>query len=170
MFCSSYDVTSSKFACGFFRLAILKFKLLTCNYNLRLGTIFDIDFRIERGRWGWPNLPGVAEQCRGWLGQLIILVNRIHLPLNVTLEIKDNFWRTPKYHHLEDRWYGEWPPTRGLAILQFLCSCSSSLTGTTNDLRSIFQRFSRWRPVRNNLINNEPVTCELRGKLKFISR
>ena len=47
-----YDVISSKFACGFFRLAILKFKLLTCNYNLRLGTIFDIDFRIERGRWG----------------------------------------------------------------------------------------------------------------------
>ena len=26
-----YDVISSKFACGFFRLAILKFKLLTCN-------------------------------------------------------------------------------------------------------------------------------------------
>ena len=46
-----YDVISSKFECGFL-LAILKFKLLTCNYNLRLGTIFDIDFRIERGRWG----------------------------------------------------------------------------------------------------------------------
>ena len=24
--------------------------------------------------------------------------------------------------------------------------------------------------LRNNLINKEPVTCELRGKLKFISR
>ena len=81
-----YDVTSSKFACGFFRRAILKFKLLTCNYNPRLGTIFDIDIRIERGRWGWPNLPGVAEQCRGWLGQFIILVNRIHLPAIIILD------------------------------------------------------------------------------------
>ena len=47
-----YDVTSSKFACGFFRRAILKFKLLTCNYNPRLGTIFDIDFSHRTGALG----------------------------------------------------------------------------------------------------------------------
>ena len=59
----------------------------------------------------------------GGVGPVIILVNRIHLPLNIMLEIKDNFWRTPKYHHLGDRWYGEWPPARGFAILQFFHPC-----------------------------------------------
>ena len=74
-----YDVISSKFACGFFRLAILKFKLLTCNYNLRLGTTFDIDFSHRTGALGLTKSSRSGGAIGGWLGQLLF-VNRIHLP------------------------------------------------------------------------------------------
>ena len=67
-----YDVISSKFACGFFRLAILKFKLLTCNYNLRLGTTFDIDFSHRTGGVGVDQIFPEWRSNWGVVGPVII--------------------------------------------------------------------------------------------------
>ena len=64
---------------------------LACNYNLRLGTTFDIDFSHRTGALGLTKSSRSGGAMWGVVGPVIILVNRIHLPLNIMLEIKDNF-------------------------------------------------------------------------------
>ena len=53
----------------------------------------------------------------------------------------NNFWSTPKYHFLKGRWYGEWTPTWGLAILRFLLLMVLNLDQSSERSPSNFQRF-----------------------------
>ena len=85
----------------------------------------------------------------GLVGPSINSQNRINWPLNFTLEIINNFWNTPKYHFLKGRWYGEWTPAWGLAILRFLLLMVLDLDQSSERSPSNFQGFQNGVPRVN---------------------
>ena len=83
-----------------------------------------------------------------WWGQ-INYQNLNPLTFKLRWKLLFNFWNTPEYHSPKDRWYGEWTPIRGHAILQFLSAVTFNLDQFSGQSSSSFPRFSRWRLSQN---------------------
>ena len=121
---------------GGFRWAILMSKLLTWKCKPHFSTrSFLLTFASIGGEGRTKFFPSGGEMW-GLVGPVLIPKIESTDLFNFTLEITNNFWRAPNYHFLEGRWYGEWTPAWGFAILPFLLLMVLNL-----------DRYSKWYPL-----------------------